>query len=396
VSTVQGSVAAGFEPVAAQFEENLRTLEVGAAFAVFRHGEPVVDLWGGLADAGTGEPWQRDTSARIFSGSKGVIAATLARLCTLGVLDLDKPVSHYWPEFAVNGKDETTLSECVTYSAGLPALTEPVSQEELGDAREMARRVAQEMPVQDSVMVYGPFTMGWIVDEVVLRATGATLREFFREQIAARCGIDFGWPPEQTAALAAVHYDDAFTRQYDKLTDSPDLLTRRIWANPVPFPHGRAVWDEPHRLHSYVPAANGAGTARSIARLYAILLEDLSGHSDIGSIASQAVMERAIEPSVRAVDPPLGFPFCYGAGGFRRRGTPRAGIDGDMFGHDGGGGSAHFAWPAAGIALSYTPNRLLDIGNDDHRASSLIRSLKSCLMSVEASPRRARAGLANG
>lgn len=377
----QGFVAPGFESVLEQFEANLEDVELGAAFAVFQNGRPVVDLWGGTADAETNRPWTRDTSTLIFSGTKGILSTVLLRLCSRRVLDLDRAVANYWPEFATADKAHVTVSDFATYTAGVPAIRQQVvDQGMINDPRLMANLIAQEPRVKVPRLIYGPFTMGWILDELCMRTTGLEAREVFRREIAAPLNLEFGWGADGVHDLASVHHDDAFASQYDVFNTHKIALVRDIWANPIPFPRGEVHWNRPERQHAYIPAANGAGTARSIAKLYATLIDDLHGRNGpSGAIADPASVARAIDLKLREKDDALGFPFAYGQGGFRRRSRPRDGIDGDMFGHDGGGGSAHFAWPAAGIALSYTPNRLLDIGNNDHRASSLIRALKGAL-----------------
>ncbi|MBO1416094.1 serine hydrolase domain-containing protein [Streptomyces sp. FH025] len=382
---VHGSVAPGYEAVREVFATNLREVEAGAAFAVHRYGECVVDLWGGVADDRSGTPWTRDTRAQIFSGSKGVVVTTLLRLCDEGVLDLDRPVAHYWPEFAAHGKSEVTVSDVATYTGGLPAVTSRVVDHRLlGDARAMAAVLAAQKPVPAPRLVYGPYTMGWILDELAVRTTGLTLRDVFRTQIAEPHGLAVDWAPWSPGQIARVTYDDAFTSQYDRFNTSEDALVRAIWANPIPFPQGAVVWNSPGLADTYVPAANIAGTARDIARMYGLVAEDLRRpDGERGNIARAATVREAITLSVRQDDPTLGFPFAYGRGGYRLKGVPRDGVDGDMFGHDGGGGSAHFAWPGSGISLSYTPNRLLDIGNNDHRAGSLIRALKQSLHELE-------------
>ncbi|KPI14425.1 beta-lactamase [Actinobacteria bacterium OK074] len=383
--TANGHVDPGFEAVRACFEANLGEVEAGAAFAVHRHGRCVVDLWGGLADVSTGAPWTADTRAQIFSGSKGVVATTLLRLCDAGVLELDRPVARYWPEFAAHGKSAVTVGECVTYTGGLPAVTgHVVDQDLISDARAMAALLADQEPIESPRLVYGPFTMGWIIDELTVRTTGVTLRDFFRTEIAEPNGLAVDWCAWSARDVAAVTYDDAFTSQYDRFNTSEDGLVRAIWANPVPFPRGEVVWNAAGRRDAYIPAANVAGTARDIARMYGLIVEDLHRDGDgPGTVARRSAVREALTLFVRQEDPVLGFPFAYGRGGFRLKGTPRTGVDGDMFGHDGGGGSAHFAWPGSGISLSYTPNRLLDIGNNDHRAGSLIRALKFSLHELE-------------
>lgn len=382
----QGFVAPGFEAVRDCFEANLRETEVGAAFAVHHRGRLVVDLWGGTADPATGRPWARGTRAQIFSGSKGIIAVALLRLCDSGVLRLDEPVARYWPEFAAHGKDRVTVSDAVTYCAGLPAVTgRGVGHLDLADVRAMARALAGQAPVTEPRLIYGPWTMGWIVDELVHRTTGLSLRAYFRREIAEPHGLALDWCLSPAAEVATVVHDDAFAAQYDRFNDSEDPLTRAIWANPMPFPKGRVVWNDDALRTAYIPAANLVGTARDISRLYSLVIEDLHRpDGQPGNLARAETVRAALTPYVRQEDPTLGFPFAYGRGGFRLKGTPRTGVDADMFGHDGGGGSAHFGWPDARIALSYTPSRLLDIGNDDHRAGNLIRALKSALRDPEA------------
>ncbi|MGQ3383221.1 serine hydrolase domain-containing protein [Glutamicibacter sp. TV12E] len=381
-----GYVAPGYESVREQFDVNLASVEIGAAFAVYHHGQPVVDLWGGIADAATERPWNRNTSTVIFSGSKGILSSVLLWLCDQRILDLDKPVCHYWPEFSSLGKSHVTVSDFATYAAGVPAIRQQVlGQNDINDPRAMAKLIAQEPITKSPQLIYGPFTLGWILDELCVRTTGLEAREIFRERIANPLGLEFGWGSNAVQDLASVHHDDEFARQYDVLNFHESALVRDIWANPIPFTQGENQWNRPERRDSYIPAANGAGTARSIAKLYSTLIDDLHGKNGTeGVVAAPQSVAKAIDLKFREKDEALGFPFAYGYGGFRRRSQPREGLDGDMFGHDGGGGSAHFAWPAARIALSYTPNRLLDIGNNDHRASSLIRALKESLASLMA------------
>ena len=69
---------------------------------VYQHGQPVVDLWGGVANSETGRPWTRKTLQLVYSATKGGTAAHM--LAERGELDLDAPVAKYWPEFAANGK----------------------------------------------------------------------------------------------------------------------------------------------------------------------------------------------------------------------------------------------------------------------------------------------------
>ena len=122
-TTVHGRVAAGFEGVRDAFAANFAERgDVGAAVAVYRHGVPVVDLWGGVADRDTGRPYAEDTLQLVFSSSKGVVAIAANLLVEQGLLDPAAPVAEYWPEFAAAGKAEIPVASLLCHEAGLPVL----------------------------------------------------------------------------------------------------------------------------------------------------------------------------------------------------------------------------------------------------------------------------------
>jgi CubicO group peptidase (beta-lactamase class C family) len=383
---VQGTVAAGFEPVRAEFERNLRERdELGAAFAVTVRGVPVVDLWGGVADAGTGRPWERDTLQLIFSGSKGIVVTALMVLVDRGVIELDAPVARYWPEFAAGGKAGITVRQVVTFTARLPGLRKRVTQDDICDPVAMAALLAAQEPETDprtEGIMYGPFTPGWVVAELVRRTDGRTLDRFFAEDIARPHGLDihFGLPPDGDRRVARTQYGTGFLAQFSGFFSSDDPLTQRVWQNPMPFPPDEGIWSDRRRLASLIPAINVVGTARSFAKLYGILAQDAvrpAGEPPL--LLSRTLLEEASNPYVRKVDQLIGVPMVYGGGGYRLRTEPRPGPDGVAFGHDGGGGSANQAWPRVQAGVSYTMNRLIALGPDDKRASSLLKTLARTL-----------------
>ena len=136
--------------VADEFERNFAERgELGAAFAVYRDGEPVLDLWGGVADGTTGRPWDRDTLGLVFSGSKGLVAVCLLILLDRGLLDLDAPVARDRPEFAANGKSAIRVRDVAAHTARLPGLDTPVALDEVTDDRAMAALLAAQAPSAD-------------------------------------------------------------------------------------------------------------------------------------------------------------------------------------------------------------------------------------------------------
>jgi len=96
---VKGTCDARFQQLYNFFAQNLSNgHDIGASAAVFIDGEPVVDLWGGYVDKERTRPWQRDTIVNNFSTTKTMTALVALILADRGELDLNAPVTKYWPE----------------------------------------------------------------------------------------------------------------------------------------------------------------------------------------------------------------------------------------------------------------------------------------------------------
>jgi CubicO group peptidase (beta-lactamase class C family) len=144
---VEGHVCRGFEPVRDAFEENFsRRGELGGACCAYYRGEKVVDLWGGVRNKATGDPWERDTMVVVHSATKGLAAMTLAVAHSRKWLDYDEPVAAYWPEFAQNGKQDVTVRQLLAHQAGLFAFDEPVDRAVIADPDRLAAVMARHKP----------------------------------------------------------------------------------------------------------------------------------------------------------------------------------------------------------------------------------------------------------
>ena len=140
---VHGTVGPGFEPVRDAFAVNFAERgEVGAAVSVRVRGEVVVDLWGGWADEARTRPWRADTLVDVYSVGKAIVAALVLQLVDEGHLGLDTPVAEVWPEFAAGGKAGATVAHALSHQAGVPAIREPLTNEDLADWDRMAAAVA--------------------------------------------------------------------------------------------------------------------------------------------------------------------------------------------------------------------------------------------------------------
>jgi CubicO group peptidase (beta-lactamase class C family) len=170
-----GDVDEGYGKVADAFRRNLSSgQEVGAAFAVYRDGRKVVDLWGGFRNGITQAPWEQDTLVTVFSTTKGVASLAVAVAVSRGLLSYDAKVADYWPEFAQAGKDAITVRQLLAHQAGLSALKPPLTLNDFAEPPRMSAKLAAQTPAWTPGIRHGyhGITYGFLVGEVIRRVTG--------------------------------------------------------------------------------------------------------------------------------------------------------------------------------------------------------------------------------
>ncbi|MBV7245396.1 serine hydrolase domain-containing protein [Streptomyces sp. MW-W600-10] len=370
---VHGTTAPGFASVRHSFERACREAgppgSQGAALAVVRDGELVVDLWHGTADPVTGTPWTGDTLEPLLTGSHGILATAVLLLADMGALELDAPVADHWPEFAVRGKAAVTLRDVLTFTARLPGMAAGLDQRDVENPRMMAALLElhslEEDPRAGGVL-HGPWTAGWIVAEMVRRVDGRDLDLFFLEEIAGPLGLDihFGLVPDQLPQAARISYDEAFRARYRALDggagDGEAELFHRVWNNPSPFPADAGVWSESRRRYAMVPSLGAYASARGLARLQGVLAADaVRAPGEEPLLLSRRTLDQARSFWAEGLDPLLGGVSAYGEGGLQLldEGLHPA-VRSGAFGHQGPGGVAYQAWPRAGAGAALVRSRL--------------------------------------
>src|SRR6185436_2208668 len=142
---IPGYVASGFEAVREVFTQNFTHRgELGGAVCAYVGGEKVVDLWGGIRNKQTGEPWEQNTMVIVYSATKGLAAMTLAIAHSRGWLNYEERVCAYWPEFAQQGKERITVRQLLGHQAGLFAFDEPVGRSVVADVDCLAVVLARQ------------------------------------------------------------------------------------------------------------------------------------------------------------------------------------------------------------------------------------------------------------
>src|SRR5690242_12620261 len=195
LNTVKGHISEGFEAVGETFADNfLRRHELGGACCVYRRGEKVVDIWGGVRNKQTGEPWEQDTMVLVYSATKGLAAMTLALAHSRGWLDYDERVCRYWPEFAQHGKARITVRQLLGHQAGLFAFDEPVDRTVVADLDRLAMVMARQKPEWElgTRQAYHAISLGFYEGELMRRVDPLhrTLGQFFQDEIATPLGLD--------------------------------------------------------------------------------------------------------------------------------------------------------------------------------------------------------------
>jgi CubicO group peptidase (beta-lactamase class C family) len=330
--------APGFEHVAEAFERNFTDrAELGAAFAAYHGGRLVVDLWGGTADPETGRAWDVDTIQLMFSGTKGLTSACILLLVQRGQVQLDDPLSRYWPEFGAEGKEGVTIAEVLSHQARLPWVD--AGYADLLEHDVMAAHLAAQTPASDprTGFMYHAITWGWLLDELVRRVDGRTVSTFFADEFAVPLGLEvwIGLPEDLHWRAATMVAPDGV------LVDGPWSELNR--PNPLWVPGAEKIWNSVEYRNAGLAAVGGYATARGMARFYASLLGEVDG--------IRLLKPETVELGRRVL-----------------RDGPA-----DAFGHAGAGGSRHGAWPGRETAYSYLMNEVR-VGPDD-RSLTLLGAL---------------------
>jgi CubicO group peptidase (beta-lactamase class C family) len=366
---IQGYVSKGFEAVRDAFLENfLLRKEVGAACCIYRQGEKVVDLWGGIKNKAAGEPWQENTMVIVRSATKGFAAMTLALAHSRGWLDYDERVCTYWPEFGQRGKEKITVRQLLAHQAGLFAFDELVDRDVIGDLDRLADVMARQSPAWKPGMRQGyhAVSIGFYEGELLRRVDQQhrSLGQFFREEIATPLDLDFHIRvPEEIPNSRLAIIENA--TKVETLLGSPIGLTlatlnrrsntfRALFRNP-----GVAIWRDRKHIcarNFEVPAVGGVGTARAMARAYGVFA---TGGRELKLRAEtlEALKAPAIPPAFGFYDEIMKGEIQFSLG-YCKPGPSAPFGHPTSFGHPGAGGSFAFADPETGTGYAYVTNRM--------------------------------------
>ncbi|WP_280402003.1 serine hydrolase domain-containing protein [Nocardia carnea] len=355
---VHGTVADGYEQVRAEFAAVVAAEngESGAQLAAYVRGRPVVDLWAGEEVTGT-------TLTGLHSTSKGAAGLVVALLIQDGVLDIDRPVAHYWPRFGAASKELITVRDVLVHRSGIVGADGGFTVAELADEQVLAERLVGQRPLfaPGSVHGYGGFVTYAIVGQVVRAVTGSTIQELFERRIRAPFGLDvyLGLPAELDHRYlpilpwrASAEQEAAFAvnspNPYSVAGISYNLNARGFTAADV-----MTLPNDPTLRRLGQGSAGGVGSARGLAAMYAAATTGIDGREPLLSLATVATVS-AIHST--GTDLVRGDRAPY-ALGFEAKGLLYPFLGAHAFGHTGSAGSDAFADPHSGLTYGYTRRR---------------------------------------
>lgn len=361
--------------------------QMGASLVVYREGQRVLSLHGGVADARTGRAWTEKTATPVFSCSKGMMSVLLARLVQEGLLDYDMPVAQLWPAFAAEGKAGVTVAQAIAHRAGLPALRDALDgPAALADFDGVAARLAAQAPLWEpgSAHAYHPITHGWLTGEIARRASGMAPELAFVDRVAGPVAAEmwFGLSEAAEGRVAHVRLHPSLSAYWaaEAEKDSDDAphwpwramtLGRALPADLVTETGG---WNDPAIRRAVIPGAGGIATAEALAKIWSATVRETDG---VRLLTDETVARAtAVQSEGPQVFEAPG-PYCAWGMGFQLDSPARRYLGPRSFGHDGAGGQCAFADPERGIGFAFVTNWME--GEGDLRATTLIDALRAAL-----------------
>ena len=363
--TVRGYCDERLEAVLDAFVANFNSdEEVGASISINIEGEDVVKLWGGRQHPKQDADWEQDTLCIVHSVTKAAVSLCAHILLAEGKLVLHAPVTDFWPEYGQAVKEETSVAMMLNHSCGMPAFREPLKEGAYYDWDYMVERIASEEAfwTPGDRHGYQMSTYGWTVGELVRRASGMSLGEYFSQRVAKPLNLDFyiGLPDSE-------HHRVSRTMRWTPKRGDPVsafthalLRDKRSIQNRAFMNHGSFKSDTPESYRCEFGAGGGLASSHGIAGMYRPLA------NGGGELVDALALERMSATSVSGMDATLLLPSRFSLGfmlSMDNRHRPTGALETvimgkQAFGHAGAGGSLGFADTECHMGFGYAMNKL--------------------------------------
>jgi CubicO group peptidase (beta-lactamase class C family) len=362
---INGYCEEKYNPVKKIFESHfLKQEEIGASFAIYKEGKPLIDLHGGFKNKNN-KNWEENTIVNVFSATKGIYEIIVAILIDQNIFDLEKPVSYYWNAFKQSNKREITIKHILSHQSGLYRFKEKITQKDLLDWNKIIAILENQEPdhLCGEKTYYHAKTHGFLIGEIIKRATKKSLGELTSELLSKKLEIDFfiGTPKNQLSNIAFLYEDE------DKIKNKISSKFN-AFNNPE---HEINFYNKENWQTAEIPSMNGHGNARSIAKIYDVFVNDLILEKNI--LLSKSSIKKCLTECISRTDESLMLPIRWSEVGLILRGGWLFGKNKESFGHNGWGGSLGFADPILRIGVAYTTNKINPTMASDQRIINLLK-----------------------
>ena len=360
---INGYCEEKYNPVKKIFEDYfLKNQEIGASFAVYKEGKPLIDLWGGFQDK-SNKKWEENSIVNVFSATKGIYEIIVSVLIDQNILDIEKPVSYYWDTFKQSDKKEIKLKHILSHQSGLYRFKEKITQQDLLNWDKIISILENQEPDHKpgEKTYYHAKTHGFLIGEIIKKTTKKSLGELVYELLSKKLGLDFfiGTPKNQLSNIAFLYQDK---------TENKIPSEFNAFNNPE---HEISFYNKKNWQIAEIPSMNGHGNARSIAKIYDVFVNDLILEKNI--LLSKPSIKKCLTESISRIDQSLMLPIRWTDVGLILRGGWLFGKNKESFGHNGWGGSLGFADPFLRIGVSYTTNKINPNMGSDFRIINLVK-----------------------
>jgi CubicO group peptidase (beta-lactamase class C family) len=340
----------------------LNNQEIGASFAIYKEGKPLIDLWGGFQNKDN-KKWEENTIVNVFSATKGIYEIIVSILIDKYILDLEKPVSYYWDCFKESNKKEIKLKHILSHQSGLYRFKEKITQQDLLDWNKIISILENQEPDHKpgEKTYYHAKTHGFLIGEIIKRTTKKSLGELVFELLSSKLKLDFfiGTPKNRLSNIAFLYEDKIETKISSEFN---------AFNNPE---HEINFYNKEKWQTAEIPSMNGHGNARSIAKIYDIFVNDLILEKNI--LLSKSSIKKCTTENISRIDESLMLPIRWSQVGLILRGGWLFGKNKESFGHNGWGGSLGFADPILGMGVAYTTNKINPTMGPDFRIVNLLK-----------------------
>jgi CubicO group peptidase (beta-lactamase class C family) len=366
---INGYCEEKYNPVKKIFENYfLKQEEIGASFAIYKEGKPLIDLHGGFKNKNN-KNWEENTIVNVFSATKGIYEIIVSILIDQNILDLEKPVSYYWDAFKQSNKRAIKLKHILSHQSGLHRFKEKITQEDLLDWNKIITILENQEPDHQcgEKTYYHAKTHGFLIGEIIKKTIKKSLGELSSELLSKKLSLDFfiGTPKNQLSNIAYL---------YENKTETKISSEFNAFNNPE---HEINFYNKKKWQTAEVPSMNGHGNARSIAKIYDIFVNDLILEKNI--LLSKSSIKKCLTETTNRIDESLMLPIRWSQVGLILRGGWLFGKNKESFGHNGWGGSLGFADPILGIGVAYTTNKINPTMASDQRIITLLKKFYEIL-----------------